>query len=102
MKSKYKHFGNGACESAAGVFKKFGQELLLADPDVLDMLQSGAGILTSEDFDALEFTAAEKSNRHERKGPDYMARHAQALQKRAELISTLEARIKENDHVDNS
>ena len=76
---KVKYFGNGICDTSHGTFKKFGQELAMPAATVLDCVRAGAGVIPSEDFDAIPWTPEERSNKHARKGEAFMSRHWQAM-----------------------
>lgn len=91
-KRKYKYFGSGEIETERVRFHKFGQEIALTDAEALDCARVG-GVIPSEDFDGLGWTPMEKSNRHSRTGPAFMARHQLAMQKRAELLKVLTAEV---------
>ncbi len=95
---RVKYFGNGVCDTNLGTFKKFGQELALPASTVLDCIASGAGLARSEDFDAISWTADERSDRHARAGADYMARHLLALA----AMEKLAKELKETNDVESS
>lgn len=98
---KVKYFGNGVCDTSHGTFKKFGQELSMPAATVLDCIRAGAGVIRSEDFDAIPWTAEEKTNRHSRKGPAYFARHQSALTAMRRLEKEL-SEVKEMTNVEPS
>lgn len=96
---KYKYFGSGEIETERVRFHKFGQEIALTDAEALDCVEVG-GLLLSEDFDAIGWTPMEKSNKHARSGEAFMARHKQAMAKRAELLKQLHEAKEPNLDVD--
>jgi len=93
-KAKYQYFGNGVCEGSFGEITRFGQEISLTDEQALDVINSGAGILTSEQFYQIGFTQEEQSKRSARKGPHFLQRHCTALEGMAILRNHLQDKIR--------
>jgi hypothetical protein len=97
----YRYFGNGECSGSFGELNRFGQEIKLADQDALDVINAGAGILTSEQF-VLIFTADDAKKRSARSGTQFMERHCKGLEGMEILRNHLHEKIRsqiEDNHV---
>jgi hypothetical protein len=88
--TRFKFFGNGEWLQPPYEFKKFGQVLALPTAYAIEMIKAGGAILTEEQWNAVGFTPDQKSNQRNRAGEAYMVKHRLAMEKRKELLESLE------------
>jgi hypothetical protein len=88
--TRFKYFGNGEWLQAPYEFKKFGQVLALPNDYAIEMIKAGGAILTEEQWNAVGFTPDHKSNQRNRAGEAYMVKHRLAMEKRKDLLESLQ------------